>query len=142
MPVEYFIRYKEKYYDVGTRLRLKYFGEIVEGVIEEFIGTTVYIRFVESELFPNGYSYSYSTIGTVNFDKLIVEIVEPVYYIEKQSQKDNRTYPPSWDVEIILIWYIIIMVVGTMFEARIIIWIFASAYFFLWKNGFLNGGRR
>jgi hypothetical protein len=34
------------------------------------------------------------------------------------------------------------MVVGTIFKDRLMIWVFASAVFFLWKNGFLNGGNK
>ena len=142
MPVEYFIRYKGIFYDVGTKLKFKaisynyYFG-IKEGVIEKFINTTVFIRANDGEL----YEYS-TTTNVVNFDKLIIEIIEPVYWVpEKLIPIDNQNHPAPWDVEIGWIWYIIIMVVGAIFQDRLLIWIVASAIFFLWKSGKLGGNK-
>ena len=142
MPVEYFIRYKGLLYDVGTRLKFKaysygyYWGE-KEGVIEKFIGSTVFIKG------DDGILYEYSTTKyLVDFDKVIIEIIEPIYYTLEKSSVADRDCPPSWDIEIGWIWYVILMVVGAIFKARIIIWVFVSAYFFLWKNGFINGGRK
>lgn len=138
MPVEYFIRYKGKCYDVGTRLRFKaishnyYFG-IKEGVIEKFINTTAFIRA------DDGVLYEYSTTKyLVDFDKVIIEIINPVYYVPEITTKNNRECPPPWDVEIGWIWYIIIMVVGTIFNDRLMIWVVATAIFFLWKTGILR----
>jgi hypothetical protein len=142
MPVEYFIRYKGLCYDVGTRLKFKaisynYYWGIKEGVIEQFIGTTAFIRA------DDGLLYEYSTTKyLVDFDKVIVEIINPIYYIPETTTKNNRNCPPDWDIEIGWIWYIVIMVVGTIFNARLMIWVLASAYFFLWKSGFLNGGKK
>ena len=139
MPVEYFIRHKGLFYDVGTRLKFKacsygiYWG-IKEGVIEKFINSTVFIRADDGEL------YQYSTTKyLVDFDDLIVEIITPVYYdISKLVPIDNRECPAPWDVEIGWIWYIIIMVLGAIFKDRLLIWGTATAFFFLWKNGFMN----
>ena len=142
MPVEYFIRYKGLFYDVGTRLRFKaysygYYWGIKEGEVEKFIGTTAFIRG------DDGVLYEYSTTKwLVNFDKVIIEIIEPVYYDMERATNNNHNYPSSWDAEIGWIWYIIIMVVGSIFKARLMIWIFATAYFFLWKSGFLKGGKK
>ena len=73
-----------------------------------------------------------------------MKIVDPVCpKIEAQSKSINkRECPPKWDVEIGWIWYIVIMVVGAIFKDRWLIWIGATAYFFLWKSGFLNGGKK
>ena len=142
MPVEYFIRYKGLFYDVGTRLKFKaysygYYWGIKEGVIEKFINTTVFIRG------DDGVLYEYSTTkGLVDFNNIIIEIIDPVYYEIEDVVNNNRNYPSSWDVEIGWIWYIIIMIVGSIFKARLIIWIFTTAYFFLWNNGFLKGGKK
>ena len=139
MPVEYFIRYKGLLYDVGTRLKFKacsygiYWG-IKEGVIAEFINSTVFIKADDEKI----YEYS-TTKNLVDFDEVIIEIVEPVYYVpENTGSANTRNCPPEWDVETGWIWYIIIMVVGTIFKARLLIWVFATAIFFLWKNGFLS----
>jgi hypothetical protein len=137
MPVEYFIRYKGLCYDVGTKLKINRYG-IKEGEIEEFIGGTAYIRFTDGSL------VGYSTMpNMIDFDKLIIEIIKPVYWIpEEHTPADNRNRPAPWDVELGWIWYIIIMVVGAIFKDRLLIWFFTTAIFFLWKNGFLNGGKK
>ena len=139
MPIEYFIRYQGKYYDVGTRLRFYYCNKIIEGVIEHFYGSTVYIRD------SNGFLHDFSTArGEMYFDKLIAEIIKPVYYTGPiHSECSNeRNCPPSWEVEMGWVYYILIMVAGTLFYARWIIYIFATIIFFAWKNGFLNGGEK
>ena len=142
MPVEYFIRYKGSCYDVGTRLRFRalsygYYEGIKEGIIDQFIGTTVFVRATDGKF------YQFSTIrGVVDFDKIIREVTYPVYYVEKRSQMVARHRPSSWDIETGWIWYIIIMIVGTLFKDRLIVYVCATTYFFLWKNGFLNGGKK
>ena len=138
MPVEYFIRYKGLFYDVGTRLKFKaysygYYWGIKEGIIEKFINTTAFIRG------DDGILYEYSTIkNLIDFDKVIIEIIEPVYYVPEGTTGNNHDCPPDWDVEIGWIWYIITMVVGVIFKDRILIWVFATAIFFLWRRGYLN----
>lgn len=140
MPVEYFIRYKGLFYDVGTRLKFKaysygYYCGIKEGVIEKFINTTAFIRG------DDGVLYEYSTTKwLVDFDKVIIEIIEPVYYApEEISSTNNQSRPTPWDVEIGWIWYVLIMVVGAIFKDRLLIWLLATTVFFLWKNGKLGG---
>lgn len=142
MPVEQFIRYKGLFYDVGTRLKFKaisynYYCGIKEGVIEKFINSTVFIRADDGKL------YEYSTIRhSVDFDKLIIEIITPVYCApEKLVPTKNNNAPAPWDVEIGWIWYIIIMVVGTIFQDRILIWLVATVIFLAWKSGKLGGNK-
>jgi hypothetical protein len=143
MPVEYFIRFQGKCYDVGTRLKfyVRCFGlkssRTYVGTIERFEETICIIKG------DDGKTYSISTmLQTPTRDNNdIVEIIKPVYYVEK-AQKSLRICPPAWGVEIGWVWYIIIMVVGTIFNDRLMIWIFASLIFFGWKNGFLNGGNK
>ena len=141
MPVEYFIRYKGKCYDVGTRFKFRaisynYYRGIKEGVIEKFINTSVFIRADDGKL------YEYSTIkNLVDFDKLIIEIIKPVYYTAKNLAPDNNNRPAPWDVEIGWIWYIIIMIIGTIFKDCLLIWVVATAVFFLWKSGKLGGNK-
>lgn len=139
MPVENFLKYKGKCYDIGTRLRFYHDGlwpwsETLEGVIEEFINGKIIIKAT------NGFEYSLSPM-IMDLDKFIVEIINPVYYNQPEQIQlvNNRNVPPAWDVEIGWIWYIIIMIVGTIFNDRLIIWIVASAVFFLWKAGKLGG---
>lgn len=132
MPIENFLRFEGKCYDIGTRLKFRYISEH-NGIIEKFINNTMYIRG------ENGILYDFCMIFT-DFKYIIIEIIEPVYYIPKEdTTSDNRTRPAPWDVEIGWIWYIIIMVVGTIFNDRLLIWIVATAIFFLWKSGRLGG---
>ena len=139
MPVEYFIRYKGQCYDVGTKLRFKayaygYYCGIKEGIIEKFIGTTAYIKGDDNVL----YEYS-TTKWLVDFDKVIIEIIEPIYYKPEKLAPTKNNCPDPWDIEIGWIWYIIIMVVGAIFKDRLLIWIIATAVFFLWKSGKIGG---
>ena len=141
MPVEYFIRYQGKCYDVGTRLR---FYDRCFGRKSSYTCTGIIARFVENICViqgDDGKVYTiYTTLQTPTRDnEFVAEIIKPVYYVEK-PQKSTRRCPPAWDVEIGWVWYIIIMVIGAIFNARLAIWIFASLIFFGWKNGFLNGG--
>jgi hypothetical protein len=50
----------------------------------------------------------------------------------------NRDKPPSWDVEVAWIWYIVIMFILTFFQARWLGWIATTIIFFGWKNGHFN----
>lgn len=141
MPVEHFIRYKGKCYDVGTRLKFRasawgYYQGIKEGVIEQFINTTALIRATD------GQYYDCSTITDLWAKENIVEIINPVYYVEKRPQGNGRRCPSDWQIEMGITWYIIIMVAGILFKERWLLWICATAYFLLWINGFLNGGKK
>ena len=137
MPVEYFLRYQGKCYDVGTRLKFKPFSwfDPMEGTIESISHNTILIQLID------GRTWELSKVWSL--DNTITEIIEPVYYEEPPVvYRRGGAYPPEESVFIGWIWYIIIMLVGTIFKDRFMIWAFASAVFFLWKNGFLNGGKK
>lgn len=139
MPVEYFLRYRGQCYDVGTKLRFKTskasWARVVEGTIELITHHDVIIRLTD------GSSWELCKIWSL--DDVIIEIITPVYYTEPvKTYKNNRVCPPMGDIDIGWAWYIIIMLVGTIFNDRILIWIVATVYFFLWKNGFFNGGKK
>lgn len=142
MPVEYFIRFQGKCYDVGTRLKFRIrvgvflSSEPYTGVIEKFDKTTCFIRGDDGNL----YTISTMIQSPTCDNEYIVQIITPVYYKEepKQIPTNNRNYPSEDSIFIGWILYILIMVVGTIFNERLMIWIFATAYFFLWKNGFMG----
>lgn len=139
MPIEFFIRYKGALYDVGTVLKFHYCNSVIEGTVEDFYGSTVYIRD------SNGFLHDFSTSkGMTYFDRLIVEIIKPVYYTGPipGENSNKRNCPPYWDVEMGWVYYILVMIVGTLFYARWAIYIGATIVFFAWKNGFLNGGKK
>lgn len=135
MPVEYFLRYKELCYDVGTRLRFKIGHEIKEGEIEWISHNHIYLRLTD------GTGWQLSKIWSL--DNTIVEIVTPVYYQEPPQVHTRGGPPPSeGDFFVGLVWYIAIMLIGTIFKDRLMIWVVATTIFLLWKNGLLNGGKK
>lgn len=135
---EYF-EYKGIRYGVGTQaiINIPFYGTHLatycrEGYSEWWEYTGMVVPFNPLWQYP---SHSY-----------IVEIVKPVFY-DKQTngplsshsnQTNNRMPPPEWDVAIGWVWYILVIAVGSIFKDRIGIWAMATAYFFLWKNGFFN----
>jgi hypothetical protein len=141
MPVEYFIRYQGKRYDVGTRLKFKAgsWSGIMEGKIEWISHNVFGIRLTDG----TGWQLSHRQ----SLENTIVEIIEPVYYEEPPMEyvrglRGGGPLPPEDAIFVGWVWYIAIMVVGVIFKDRLMIWVFASAVFFLWKNGFLNGGNK
>lgn len=141
MPIKNYMEYKGRYYDVGTRLKFyptefKIWLGALEGVVETFIDGRVFIRATNGRLYK-------LWPGSYDFEKSIVEIIEPIYYNPpKQAPKKNRNRPVLWDVEIGWVWYIVIMAVGTIFNDRLLIWIIATAIFFIWKCGRLGGNKQ
>lgn len=132
-----YMKYQGKYYDKGTKVKIK-------GPKGPVVATFVGWKDKDGRWCfkaDSGKSYDlYDTYDLTAVNKFIEEIVEPVYpNIQPVTvQTDNRDKPPSWDVEVMWIWYIAIMFILTFFQARWIGWIAATAIFFGWKNGFLN----
>ena len=120
--------YNGKEYDVGTKVRIKtvYYGEQIMTLERSSVNGLQFIGI-----------NNYSIPVRLGVSDLVIEIVEPVEVIKQPS--NNRNYPSDGDIDIGWIWYIIIMAIGTIFNDRILIWGFATAVFFLWKNGFFGG---
>jgi len=133
-----YFEYKGQKYYPGTRVKMKVmFSEPREFVFRDRY-TDCYG--IDNLNFSGGYLY---TFPADKADKNILEILEAKSSEDMVVTRTNkRQTPPAWDVEIGWIWYIIIMVVGTIFKDRITIWIFATVVFFLWKNGFFNGDKK
>lgn len=132
------MEYKGVCYDVGTRVKMtpRMMSDKYVGTVTSCDGGSVVI------VFDEGFS---NVVGKLSIHKHNIEIIQPIYYkpsIDKASSKSQRDRPPDWDVEVAWIWYIVLMVVLTLFKARILGWIGTTAIFFLWKNGFLNGGKK
>lgn len=142
--------YQKHLYTVGTKVILKhrwcdknhYYVAVFNGyrfVIEGYPTVGIYKEIKDSNFKRFG-------IG----DKLkknpeIIHVIEPHYYapasheatpFEKFKASGEATKPA--DVSIGWVWYILIMAVGTIFKARVLIWIAATVIFFLWKYGHLN----
>lgn len=136
-----YMKYQGKYYDKGTKVMIKGPNGPVQAT---FVGW----RYEGKNCFvaeSGSYFDLYSNYNFSGVNKFIVEIIEPVYpdlHCVVTTKTTERDKPPSWDVEVGWIWYVVIMLVGTIFKDRFLIWGFATAVFFLWKNGFLNGGKK
>lgn len=135
-----YMKYNGKYYDKGTVVKIK-------GPYGPTIATFNGWRFDNRGCFvsKNGDSsdlYEFYNYSAAN--KYILEIIDPVCPTMQQEivPKENRNKPPEWDVEIAWIWYVVIMVVATIFKARLFIWALTTVIFFAWKNGFTNGGKK
>jgi hypothetical protein len=137
MPIEECLKFEGAYYGVGTKLKFcPYVNSLpMIGVIERFVHHWMYIRG------ENGQLYQFSTMPYSKYHiNPIVGIIEPVYCEMTLQAIDNRVLPSEGDIDIGWIWYIAIMLLATIFKDRLTIWFIATAIFFLWKNGFLNGG--
>ena len=129
-----YLKYKGVYYDIGTKVKIKVkvWGDIKEAT---FVGWYPQEGFRGEGVW--GFYYSSDA------DKDIVEIVEPVYPKDVVWVKDDDRELPSYGaIDLGWAWYIIIMIGGLFFYDRWLIWIGATAVFFLWKKGFLNGGKK
>lgn len=133
-----YLKYQDVYYDVGTKVKLHTPSGIKDAI---FIGWRCDGKSFKTIEYVNllGVKYIYSCANA-----FVTEIIDPVYpkFELPTHTIIKRECPPSWDVEIGWIWYIIIMIVGFIFKDGWMIWFFATAVFFLWKNGFLNGGKK
>lgn len=135
MPVEYFLRYKDKCYDVGTIIRFKHNLCIYVGIIQRFTHNGMWL------LVNTGNEYYLSRVTSL--DGVILEIIIPMYYEEPATAYVNNKEPPPEDnVFIGWIWYIIIMLGALIFKDCLMIWAFTTIAFILWKKGFLNGGKK
>ena len=141
-----YMKFRGEYYDVGTICKIK--GRNGP-VLVRFLGWDYNYKgnFEDLDNTIFGLFGDYTCAGVNDY---CLEIVAPVKPNLQQSNGTNgggiglpeREKPPSWDIEVGWIWYIVIMAVGLIFKDRWLIWGFTSAVFFLWKYGFLNGGKK
>ena len=122
-------------YGIGTKVLAK---DLCYGSSEAvFTGWKRYGSF-------EGVQPTLSRITINDIDTHIIKIIEPVYWSppeEKDGEKGNifirsgsGSRQSSDDIAYGLIWYIVIMLVGTIFNDRWLIWIAATIIFFTWKN--------
>lgn len=123
--------YKGVEYGIGTKVLVKNIFGLQEAT---FVG------WGKNEGFVGEKYHNSSRTDDCSF---IIKILEPIYYIEKEESKGKpcsiwtRTGSGSWnshdDVFIGLVIYILVMIVGAIFNVRWLIWIAATAIFFGWK---------
>ena len=136
-----YMKFNGEYYDVGTIAQIKGpYGPVVA----RFCGWKENDRGCFELVNHKSYGL-YSTYNKYGVSQYCLEIIVPVKPSLQQLEMScksggfpDRDRPPSWDIEVAWIWYIVIMVVAVIFKDRFMIWTFVSAIFFLWKNGFLN----
>lgn len=141
-----YMKFNGEYYDVGTIAKIKgRYGP----VLARFCGWKCADRGCFEIVNREAYKL-YDTYNPAGVMDYCLEIVMPVKpnlqptetYTNGGFGMPSRNKPPSWDVEIGWIWYIVIMLVLTIFKARLLGWAAATVIFFVWKNGFLNGGKK
>lgn len=135
-----FMKYKGQYYDVGTKVMIK--GP--RGPVKATFTGWKYQGKGCFEAESGSYFDLYDNYPFSAANVYIEEILEPV---EPQLQvvatkSDDRQKPPSWEVEVGWIWYIVIMAVLTLFKARVFGWIATTLIFFAWKGGFFNNKKK
>ena len=136
-----YMKYKGKYYDKGTIVKIR---GILGVVTAEFTGWT-YSNYGCFRAVNEKESCLYNKYDPIGVNAYIVEIVKPIYpnLTSVTSKKvDDNNKPPSWEVEVAWIWYIVIMLVTVIFKERIGLWILESAVFFAWKEGIFKNGKK
>lgn len=133
-----YLKYKGQCYDVGTKIRFRQNYVEYVGTIVYFNCNSIIVEWGESRKFTESI---YQPWLQGDPEKVIIEIIEPVYYVgDLEPQKIDHTCPPQWQIENAWYIYIFVMILLTIFEARLTGWIFVTLYFIAWKNGFFNGG--
>ena len=134
-----YMKFKGEYYDVGTIAKIKgRYGPVLARFVGWRYGDRGCFELIDDEVF--GLYDTYNRAGVMDY---CLEIVVPVKPNLEQAETSansggfgvpSRDKPASWDIEVAWIWYIVIMAVAIIFKDRLMIWAFASAVFFLWKN--------
>lgn len=137
-----YMKYQGRYYDVGTICKIKGRNgpKLVRFMGWHFNNNRWNFELVDKNDYGLYDSYDRAGVGVY-----CLEIVEPVYpnlTTSASATTYNRDKPPSWDVEVAWIWYIVIMLVTVIFKERIGLWILESIIFFSWKEGIFKGGNK
>ena len=139
---EYFI-YKGVTYGIGTKVLLSEQGCKKHYISEKNKDKPHTFQFGSSSgwyifnwIDERGWKYGRSDATITNLDEDIKEIVHPVYvklvpWQEKALDNMlNKTVSPDVFGGVLL--YIVAMIVGAIFKARLLIWFFATAVFIWW----------
>lgn len=127
--MDYFDFKGQRYYP-GTKVKIRYLSN--QSCIMTFRNRhNEYLTFTAC----TGYTFPARNVESHVLEILEVPKIEDGYYT-------NRRRPPTWQVEMGITWYVIIMVVLALFKERWMGWVCITAYFVLWISGFLNGGKK
>lgn len=138
-----YMKFNGEYYDVGTIAKIKgRYGPVLARFCGWKYGDRGCFELIKKDAY--GLYDTYNRAGVMDYCLEIVVPVRPNLQSTEISISGNgfgmpnRNKPPSWDVEVAWIWYIVIMFILLFFKARWIGWIAATLIFFGWKNGHFN----
>ena len=141
-----YMKFKGEYYDVGTIAKIKgRYGPVLVRFVGWQYGDRGCFELVDNNAY--GLYDTYNLAGVMDYCLEIIVPVKPnleqtITQYSSNLGASKRDKPPSWDVEVAWIWYIVIMAIAIIFKGRLIIWTFVTVAFFLWKNGFLNNKKK
>lgn len=128
-------QYNGKYYDVGTKVRMKFKNE---ELITTYLGGDDRYAYKFEGLPPNMFN------GGSHPQNRIIEIIDPVYpqapNIDKSKRANIFFRTGSGSAESAdnvfhgFLLYLAVMIIGTFFNARLLIWIIATITYFGWKS--------
>lgn len=138
-----YMKFKGEYYDVGTIAKIKGpYGPRLARFVGWRYGDRGCFELLDDASF--GLYDTYNCAGVMDYCLEIVVPVKPSFETTEPSTYSggfglpSRNKPPSWDVEVAWIWYIVIMFILLFFKARWLGWIATTLIFFGWKSGFFN----
>ena len=140
-----YMKFKGEYYDIGTIAKIKgRHGPVLARFCGWQYGDRNNFKPINGKTFE--LYNTYDRAGVMDYCLEIVTPVKPnlqsIGTATSNGGLSDRDTPPSWEVEVGWIWYIVIMLTLTIFKARIFGWIATTIIFFAWKGGFLNGGKK
>jgi hypothetical protein len=120
-----YLKYCDEYYDIGTKVRIRTWNGVEDAI---FVGWNENNGPFEIKDVYLLNSKEYVPCRAKSF---VVEIIEPVYpdlTMQNVNIKKNNL-PKLWEIEVELIWYIIVMIGGLIFKDFWILWIGATIIF-------------
>ncbi len=132
----HYFEYKGIKYAAGTRLKYKSSTYGIQTYT--FNGAEYCSEFIpDDERVQKVLSYRART-------DCIVEIIEPVFYDEKNQKKSEKFQNDNSDmtIETAFLFYVIIMVVGTVFKIKWVVWVLTTIGFAIWRAWFLLKKKR
>lgn len=131
----YYLKFDGKYYDVGTIVLLEEFGKTYEAIYEGRKTINKYTCEIFNRIDEN--------IPVFGGGYKILKILKPIpapsedELLHKQQEDAKRHltgYPSQGTVDMAWMWYIVVMLLATIFKDRIFIWVASTIYFFWWKS--------
>lgn len=144
-PSKGYFFYKGVAYGAGTKVRLKSHVHI-KNFNTDYIKNDIYVFYDSRQSGINMFRwcdtvsrpqhYKVHQINICNCDEDIEEIVEPIYpqIVSWQEKAVNNMFDPGFVSDSFggVLTFIIVMLVGTIFKERFMIWIIGTAIFSLW----------